>query len=70
MENDERRYYVYVYTNPLKEINSSYTIESKKYDFKYEPFYVGCGTKDRYRQHISESKRVQNLIKIIQLIKY
>lgn len=45
-------YYVYVYLNPLKKDNYVFG----KFNFDYEPFYIGMGRNDRINQHISESK--------------
>lgn len=41
-------YYIYIYLNPLKPGNYVY----KKFEFDYEPFYVGLGKKRRMDRHI------------------
>ena len=45
-------YYIYIYLNPLKPGKYKY----KKFEFDFEPFYVGLGKNNRINQHISESK--------------
>jgi len=45
-------HYVYIYLNPLKKGNYSYG----KFNFDYEPFYVGMGKKNRINRHIYEAK--------------
>ena len=42
-------HYVYVYLNPLKKGDFKYG----KFEFEYEPFYIGMGKKDRIDRHIS-----------------
>jgi len=48
----EFNYYVYVYLDPLKKDKYQFG----KFNFDYEPFYIGMGQNDRINQHISESK--------------
>ena len=45
-------YYIYIYLNPLKPGNYVY----KKFEFNYEPFYVGLGKKKRIDQHIINAR--------------
>jgi hypothetical protein len=64
----EDNYYVYVYLNPLKKGNYKYG----PYSFKYEPFYVGEGKNNRFKNHINEklSKNCnKHKIRTISLIK-
>lgn len=44
----ETKFYVYVYLNPLK----CGKFKFKKFEFDYEPFYVGKGHGDRYLFHL------------------
>jgi hypothetical protein len=46
------KHYVYVYLNPLKKGNYNYG----KFNFEYEPFYIGIGINNRINQHITEAK--------------
>jgi len=45
-------FYVYIYLDPRKAGEYKY----EKYEFDYEPFYVGKGKDDQYLRHIYESK--------------
>ena len=42
------KYYVYIYLNPLKPGNFNY----KKFNFEYEPFYIGMGKGNRINNHL------------------
>jgi len=50
----DKKYYVYVYLDPRKKGLFTY----REYIFEYEPFYVGKGCYNRYRDHINESKNL------------
>lgn len=60
------QYYVYVYLDPRKPGTFIYGDLS----FSFEPFYVGKGTRDRYRQHLKnfngDNRHKENKIKAIQ----
>ena len=48
--------YVYVYFYPDIQFNETvFGIE-----FNLKPFYIGVGVKNRWRQHISDARYVQN----------
>lgn len=46
----EKKYYVYAYLDPRKEINKEYL----GINFKYEPFYIGKGFANRKFKHLKE----------------
>lgn len=52
------RFYVYIYLDPRKP--GRYSYDGLNMSFLYEPFYVGKGCGNRYKQHISEAKRTFN----------
>jgi len=55
---EDRRFYTYIYLNPLKP--GKYTYEGLDRGFLFEPFYVGKGQGRRMYDHVNESKRVTN----------
>lgn len=46
---EKKNYYIYVYLDPRKSGNYIFG----EYEFKYEPIYVGKGTRNRMNQHLS-----------------
>lgn len=56
-------YYVYVYLDPRKPGDYKYD----EFEFNFEPFYVGKGTKSRLLRHLKETNR--NPIKIAKISK-
>lgn len=44
------KFYVYAYLDPRKKGNFKYG----KYEFEYEPFYIGKGSGERSKQHLQE----------------
>jgi len=48
-----KEFYVYVYMNPLKLYNK----EHLGVKFEFEPFYIGKGTKNRFKIHLKEAKK-------------
>lgn len=45
-----KKFYIYVYLDPRKIGNYNYF----DYKFDYEPFYVGKGSNDRYKEHLTD----------------
>lgn len=48
------KHYVYIYLNPLKPGKFNYG----KFEFNYQPFYVGKGFNNRINIHIKEAKQI------------
>ena len=63
MNNKNNKYYVYIYLDPRKNGNYNYD----EYHFEYEPFYVGKGCGDRYKQHLYNSRSETNKQKYIRI---
>lgn len=62
MMKKENDFYVYVYLDPRKP--GQYTYTNIDVSFLYEPFYIGKGIGRQYKRHIQESKEVtHNLLK-------
>lgn len=63
------KYYIYIYLNPLKPGKYQY----KKFEFEFEPFYVGLGKNNRINSHITEAKKEKgrkiNKLKINTILK-
>ena len=55
---EDRRFYVYVYTDPRKD-NGPY--KYGEYEFEYEPFYVGKGIGNRKNNHLNEATKNLNM---------
>lgn len=56
---EPRKYYVYVYLDPRKNGDYKYG----EYEFEHEPFYVGKGTDNRWKEHLSPSIKKINPFK-------
>jgi hypothetical protein len=52
----KNEFYVYVYCNPLKEGDYTYSENNVNISFNYEPFYIGKGKGTRMKDHIREAK--------------
>lgn len=48
---EDNRFYNYIYLDPTKPGRYEYLIDNNVIRLEYEPFYVGKGTKKRYKQH-------------------
>lgn len=46
-----KMYYVYIYFDPTKP-----TFSKNELIFDYEPIYVGCGSRNRWKDHLSQAK--------------
>lgn len=55
----KNKYYVYVYLDPRKP--GQYSYSGLPFSFLYEPFYVGKGKDERDKQHLLESKRASTI---------
>jgi len=56
MPDQETDFYVYAYVDPKKRGIFKYD----DYEFDYEPFYIGKGRNDRYKQHLSSCYKLAN----------
>lgn len=54
---EDKRYYVYIYLNPLKPGNFNY----ENYHFDFEPFYVGKGCGNRIISHLKEAQKYNQI---------
>lgn len=50
-EDDKTNYYVYIYFDPFKPC-----YEKNGLIFDFEPIYIGCGTKNRWTDHLRQAK--------------
>ena len=59
-------YYVYVYMNPFKKLDNEIVLDisGEKFNFDYEPFYIGKGKGDRLFSHLKFNKNDKNTNKI------
>lgn len=59
-------YYVYVYMNPFKKLDNEIVLDisGEKFNFDYEPFYIGKGKGDRLFSHLKLNKNEKNSNKI------
>ena len=59
-------YYVYVYMNPFKKLDNEIILDisGEKFNFDYEPFYIGKGKGDRLFSHLKMNKNDKNSNKI------
>jgi hypothetical protein len=57
---EDKRFYVYIYLNPLKLGNYDYPIGKRRLHFDYEPFYVGRGCNNRDKSHLNQALRILN----------
>jgi hypothetical protein len=58
---EDRRFYCYIYLNPLKPGNYNYG----EYHFDFEPFYIGKGNGRRMYDHLLEAKSISQNKKCI-----
>jgi len=58
--------YVYVYMNPFKKLDNEIVLDisGEKFNFDYEPFYIGKGKGDRLFSHLKLNKNDNNSNKI------
>lgn len=58
--------YVYVYMNPFKKLDNEIVLDisGEKFNFDYEPFYIGKGKGDRLFSHLKSNKNDKNSNKI------
>src|SRR3972149_6442219 len=57
----ENKYYVYAYLDPRKP--GKYQYPGLDFSFLYEPFYIGKGTRLRFKSHLYNSGKGNNLFK-------
>ena len=59
------QHYVYIYLDPRKPGDYSYTVSAtgEVFKFDYEPFYVGMGKGSRFIHHLAESKRNSKILR-------
>jgi hypothetical protein len=59
-------YYVYVYMNPFKKLDNEIVLDisGEKFNFDYEPFYIGKGKGNRLFSHLKLNKNDKNSNKI------
>lgn len=57
-----KRFYVYIYLNPLKPGNYDYLCGNVRLHFDFSPFYVGRGQNDRLYAHLDEAEKIREKI--------
>lgn len=59
---EDKRFYVYIYLNPLKPGNYDYLYGNIRLHFDFSPFYVGRGKEDRLYYHMNEAIKIREKI--------
>jgi hypothetical protein len=59
---EDRRFYVYIYLNPLKPGNYYYLCGNIRAHFDFSPFYVGRGKEDRLYDHLKQVQKIREKI--------